>query len=306
MQTLEEIKQKVRTKRKQKVSVANPADQEVLFAIKYALEQDFCTFLLVGDSEKIRSAASDIALELDPRYINIEDVKGESEIARVAVSAVHNRKADILMKGNIATKSLLRAVLHKEYGLRSGQVLSHVALFEIPGQDRLFFLTDAAMNIEPDLKVKAQIIQNAVKVARGIGYQRPRVAILAPVEVVNEEMQSTIDAAILTQMQVRGQITGCTVDGPLAFDNAVSSEAANHKNIQSEVAGRADILMVPSIEVGNTLYKSFVYFAEAKVAAVVSGAKAPIVLTSRADSAESKLNSLALALLSSTTFEEEN
>ncbi|AIF43486.1 phosphate butyryltransferase [Virgibacillus sp. SK37] len=306
MQTLEEIKQKVRKKRKQKVSVANPADQEVLLAIKYALEQDFCTFLLVGDSEKIRSAANDIALELDPHYITIEDVKDENAIARVAVSAVQNRKADILMKGNITTKSLLRAVLHKEYGLRSGQVLSHVALFEIPGQERLLFLTDAAMNIDPNLKEKTQIIQNAVKVAKGIGYQCPRVAILAPVEVVNEEMQSTIDAAILTQMQVRGQITGCTVDGPLAFDNAVSPVAAKHKNIQSDVAGKADILLVPSIEVGNALYKSFVYFAKAKVAAVVSGAKAPIVLTSRSDSAESKLNSLALALLSSTTFEEEN
>ena len=162
----------------------------------------------------------------------------------------------------------------------------------------LFRSTDAAMNIAPDLEQKAQIIKNAVQVAHSIGIDVPKVAPLAAVEVVNAAMQATLDAAALTMMNKRGQITGCIIDGPLALDNAVSQIAAEHKGIRSEVAGEADILLVPAIEVGNVLYKSLIYFANAKVGAVISGAKAPIVLTSRADTAESKLYSLALALCS--------
>lgn len=168
----------------------------------------------------------------------------------------------------------------------------------MPGYDRYTIVTDAAMNIAPDLEQKAQIIKNAVRVAHSIGIDMPKVAPLAAVEVVNPAMQATLDAAALTVMNQRGQISGCIVDGPLALDNAVSQLAAEHKGIKSDVAGKADILLVPAIEVGNVLYKSLVYFANAKVGAVISGAKAPIVLTSRADTAESKLYSLALALCS--------
>jgi phosphate butyryltransferase len=204
------------------------------------------------------------------------------------------------MKGNVPTALILKAVLNKEWGLRTGNVLSHVAAFEVAGFDRLTFITDAAMNIAPDLQQKAQIIENAVEIAQSIGVNHPKVAPIAAVEVVNPAMQATVDAASLTMMNQRGQIRNCAVDGPLALDNAVSHHAAEHKGIESEVAGQADILLVPNIETGNALYKSLIYFAKAKVGAVIAGAKAPIVLTSRADSAESKLFSLALAICSAS------
>ncbi|SDQ51918.1 phosphate butyryltransferase [Virgibacillus salinus] len=300
MQTLTELKQQAQQERNQVVSIANAADEEVLLAVKKAVDQSLCSFLLFGIKEEIQKMARTVELDLMKEQITIIHV--DSNPSGAAVKAVHDRKADILMKGNVSTKELLKAVLNKESGLRTGGVLSHVALFEIPNQDRLVFLTDAAMNLTPTLQEKEQIINNVVQVAQGVNISNPKVAVLAAVEVVNPAMQATIDAALLTQMQKRNQIKGCTIDGPLAFDNAVSRKAANHKNIHSEVAGNADILMVPTIEVGNSLYKSFMYFADAKVAAVISGAKAPIVLTSRTDSSDSKLYSLSLALVSSKTF----
>lgn len=230
--------------------------------------------------------------------IEIEDTVS-SQAGMEAVKSIRNGRAHILMKGNIPTKTLLQSVLNKEYGLRTSTVLSHVAVFEIPTQDRLILLTDAAMNIEPDLKQKSGIIQNAVQVAHQLNIEHPKAAALAPVEVVNEAIPSTIDAALLTQMATRNQIKGCEVEGPLAFDAAVSKVAARHKGLNSNVAGEADILLVPTLEVGNALYKSFVYFANAKVASIISGAKVPIVLTSRSDSSESKMYSLLLALTAS-------
>src|SRR5690625_21634 len=300
MKTLTSLKERVKQERKQIVAVADATDKEILQAVKIALDEKLCSFVLYGDEATITSLAEEVKLDLSLPQVTSHHV--EQDAAKVAVQAVHNQEADILMKGNIPTKNLLKAVLHNDYGLRTGKVLSHVSLFEIPKREGLVFLTDAAMNIAPTLQEKAEIIQNAVQVAHGDGLTEPKVAALAPVEVINPSMSSTMDAAVLTQMQKRGQIKGCLVDGPLAFDNAVSSRAAKHKNIRSEVAGDADILMVPTIEAGNALYKSFIYFAGAEVAAIISGAKAPIILTSRADSAESKLSSLSLALVSSKTF----
>ncbi|MFD1039193.1 phosphate butyryltransferase [Virgibacillus byunsanensis] len=300
MNTLASLRTIVKQEKPQVVSVANAADREVLLAVKEAVKQDLCSFLLFGNETEIRSISSSIDLDLNLPHLVIRNVT--TNVALEATKAVHTNEAQILMKGNVSTKNLLKAVLDKESGLRTGKVLSHVALFEVPNQDRLIFLTDAAMNIAPDLKEKVEILNNAVQVAHGIGLDTPKVAIISPVEVVNHSMPSTLDGAVMTQMQNRGQIKGCLVDGPLAFDNAVSHKAAEQKDIKSKVAGQADILMVPTIEVGNALYKSFMYFAKAKVAAVISGAKAPIILTSRADSAESKLHSLSLALVSSKTF----
>ncbi|OZU90020.1 phosphate butyryltransferase [Virgibacillus indicus] len=305
MKTLSFLKNQVRQEKKQIISVADAADKEVLKAVKNAVNEELCSFLLFGNEKRITDIAVEIKLDLSTSAIHMHHTNSSAEASEAAVKAVHHKEAHILMKGNVSTKELLKAVLHKEHGLRTGKILSHVALFEIPNQSRLIFLTDAAMNLQPDMKEKTEIINNAVQVAHGIGLEQPKVAVLAPVEVINPAMQSTVDAAMLTQMQKRGQIKGCLIDGPLAFDNAVSLEAANQKGIHTEVAGAADILMVPTIEVGNALYKSFIYFSNAKVAAIISGAKAPIVLTSRADSAESKLNSLSLALLSSKTFKEE-
>ncbi|MFC7060569.1 phosphate butyryltransferase [Halobacillus seohaensis] len=292
MKTLDELICRLGRSEK-KVAVAQAADYEVLRAIKKAVELKLATFLLTGNETTIKQMASDV--ELDLSEVEIFNCSNDYA-AKEAVKKVREGKAHVLMKGHIDTKSLVKEVLNKEYGLRTGRVLSHVALFEIPNQERLVFLTDSAMNIAPTLDEKAQIIQNAVEVATQSGWVNPKVAPIAAVEVVNSAMPATIDAASLTQMNRRGQINHCIIDGPLAFDNAVSKESAELKGIKSEVAGVADILMVPTIEVANTLYKSFMYFAEGKVAAVVSGAKAPIILTSRSDSAESKLYSLALAL----------
>jgi phosphate butyryltransferase len=284
------------------VAVAAAEDLEVIEAVIAALDRNLANFILFGDEEKINSII-ELKKQKNIRnnYLKVINANSNAAAAELAVKAVFNKEANVLMKGNIPTNIFLKAVLNKEHGLRTGNVLSHIAAFEVPGFNRFTIVTDAAMNIAPDLEEKAQIIKNAVSLARSIGIEIPKVAPIAAVEVVNPAMQATLDAALLTVMNKRGQISDCIVDGPLALDNAVSTLAAEHKGIHSEVAGNADILLVPTIEVGNVLYKSLIYFANAKVGAVIAGAKAPIVLTSRADSAESKLYSLALALCCATT-----
>jgi phosphate butyryltransferase len=284
------------------VAVAVAEDEEVIEAVIEALNRNLANFILFGDKEKIKMIVNvkNKGQQKSTKKLTIVHADSNEMAAELAVKAVSTREATVLMKGNIPTSSLLKAVLNKEYGLRTGNVLSHVAVFEVPDFDRFTIVTDAGMNIAPELEQKAQMIKNAAALARAIGIECPKVAPIAAVEVVNPAMQATVDAAALSVMNKRGQITGCIVDGPLALDNAVSALAAEHKGIQSEVAGRADILLVPTIEVGNVLYKSLIYFAKAKVGAVIAGAKAPIVLTSRADSAESKLYSLALAICSVT------
>lgn len=282
------------------VAIAAAADLEVLEAVSMAIELEMASFRLYDDEPKLKALMKNHYPHLvNHPKIYTQHVRDANQAALAAVKSVRLNEANVLMKGHISTALILKAVLNPDFGLRTGKVLSHVAAFEINGYDRLIFVTDAAMNIAPDLSQKAQIIQNAVKVAHATGVTNPIVAPLAAVETVNPNMQPTLDAAALVSMNLRGQIKDCIIDGPLALDNAISVEAAHHKGISGEHAGRADILLVPSIEAGNILYKSLVYFAKAKVGAVIEGAKAPIVLTSRADSAESKLNSLALAICSS-------
>ncbi|MGE7844816.1 phosphate butyryltransferase [Bacillus cereus] len=280
---------------KKTVAVAVAEDHEVIEAVAKAIKLQLAQFRLYGNQEKIMGMLQEHGLQTS-EHVEVIAAMSSAEAAELSAKAVRNGEADVLMKGNIPTANILKAVLNKEWGLRKGSVLSHVAAFEVPNYDRLIFVTDAAMNIAPDVTQKAAIIQNTVEVARAIGIDLPKVAPIAAVEVVNPAMQATIDAAMLTQMNRRGQIKDCIVDGPLALDNAVSQIAAEHKGIVSDVAGKADILLVPTIEAGNVLYKSLVYFADAKVGAMIAGAKAPIVLTSRADSAETKVYSLALAV----------
>jgi phosphate butyryltransferase len=279
------------------VAVASAEDEEVIDAVAEALKRDLASFILFGKKEEIENLL--IAKGIRKDHVKIIQARTKEQATELAVRAVHQNEASVLMKGNVPTATLLKAVLNEEYGLRTGRVLSHVAVFEVPGFSRLTIVTDAAMNLEPDLQQKEQIVVNAVEIARAIGIDTPKVAALAAVEVVNPVMQATIDAASLSIMNKRGQIKNCLIDGPLALDNAISFEAAKQKGIESEVAGQADILLVPTIDVGNVLYKSLIYFAKAKVGAVIAGAKAPIVLTSRSDSSESKLYSLALAICSS-------
>ncbi|WP_152602433.1 phosphate butyryltransferase [Planococcus sp. CAU13] len=301
--TLNELVEQISHEQKQNdVAVAAAADLEVLEAVHMAITRNIARFTLFDEEVKLRQMISEHYPELlNHPKVRLINVKGAVQAANAAVKSVFVKDSNVLMKGHIATAVLLKAVLNEEYGLRTGNILSHVAAFEIQGFDRLIYITDAGMNITPDLKQKAQIIRNAAQIARSVGVEMPVVAPLAAVEVVNPAMPATLDAAALSAMNRRGQIKGCIVDGPLALDNAISTLAAAHKGITGETAGKADILVVPNIEAGNILYKSLVYFAQAKVGGVIAGAKAPIVLTSRADSAESKLYSLALAIKSAAT-----
>jgi len=281
------------------VAVASAADFEVLQAVSTALEKELASFILFDDEKTLENMIRNHFPQLSGNTkVSIFHAMDSGHAATLAVKAVSSGSATVLMKGNLATSAILKAVLNSEYGLRTGTILSHVAVFEVPGFDRLLFVTDAAMNIDPDLEAKAQIIRNAVATAHACGVLEPIVAPLAAIETVNPAMIPTTDAASLVVMNRRGQITGCIVDGPFALDNAISEKAAAHKGITGDTAGKADILVVPTIEAGNILYKSLMYFANAKVGAIIQGAKAPIVLTSRVDSAESKLYSLALAILS--------
>jgi len=212
-----------------------------------------------------------------------------------SVKMVHDGAADVLMKGKVGTSDMLSAVLNKEYGLRTGRLLSHFAYFEVQSYHKLIAVTDVAMNIAPTLSEKIQILNNSVKVLNNLGIAKPKVAVLGAIEKVNTDMDATLDAALLSKMNQRDQILNCIVDGPLAFDNAVSLESAKYKEIKSDVAGDTDLLLMPDIEVGNVLYKSLVFFAKAKVASMIVGASAPIVLTSRSDSEQAKFDSIVLA-----------
>lgn len=295
MHTLTSLITRAKRKDKQIIAVANGADKDILMAVKLALELDLCNFILFGDIHDIYRLADTLDLDLTGYDVV---VKHETErIAEAAIEAIHLGEATILMKGNISTKSLLRAVLAKDSGLRKQHLLSHIAIFEIPGRERFVFLTDAAINIAPTLEEKIGIVKNAVQMAKALEIKFPKIAIIAPVDVIDEAIPSTFDAAKLTEMQKNGEIKDCLIDGPISFDNAISPQSAQVKGINSNISGIADILMVPTIEVGNALYKSFIFFAHAKVAAVVCGAKVPIALASRADSPESKLYSLALAII---------
>jgi phosphate butyryltransferase len=295
IRTFDEVVKKAEALPPVTVAVAAAADEDVLEAVRNAIEHGIADFLLFGDQEKIVNLSQKIGLKMDSSKIGHADTVQQA--AQMAVAAVRDGKADVVMKGMIQTADFLRAILNKEKGLRTGKVLSHVATFEVPGYDRLIHVTDPALNVAPALPEKMQIAQNIISYCHSLDNMEPKIAVLGAVEVVNPNMPPTLDAAALAQMNRRGQLKGAVIDGPFALDNAVSVEAAEHKGIKSPVAGKADVLFVPDIEAGNILYKSMVYFAKAKIGALVLGAAAPVVLTSRADSPEAKLYSIALAVL---------
>lgn len=278
-----------------KVAVAVAQDKPVLEAIKDACEIGLVEAVLVGNRDKIEEVAREINMDLSKLEIIHE--ADAAKAALIAVELVSTGKADMVMKGLVDTASFLRAVLNKEKGLRTGKLMSHVAVFEVPGIDRLLFITDAAFNMYPGIKEKIDIVNNAVTVARAVGIDTPKVAPVCAVEVVNPDMPATLDAAMLSKMSERGQIKGCIIDGPLALDNALSVEAAQHKGITGEVAGQADILLMPNIEAGNIMYKTLSYTTRCKSGALLVGTSAPVVLTSRNDSHETKMNAIALAAL---------
>lgn len=280
-------------KPKKKIAVAAAEDEPVLLAVSKAVDSGIVEPILVGNESKIKEISDSIGFDISG--IGIVEENNPAESARKCVELIRDGGAQIIMKGMVATADYLRAILSKENGLRKGSLLSHVGFFELEAYPKLIALTDAAQNIAPDLQEKVGIIRNSIDMFHRLGVENPRIALLAAVETVNPKMPATLDAAALVQMNRRKQLKGCTIDGPLAFDNAISKEAAHHKGIESDVAGDADLLFTPNIEVGNVLYKSFTYFAKATVAAVILGAAVPVVLTSRADSDRSKFMSIALA-----------
>ncbi|MDZ7704358.1 MAG: bifunctional enoyl-CoA hydratase/phosphate acetyltransferase [Trueperaceae bacterium] len=275
-----------------KLAVASAADTHVIEAVAKATRAGWVEPYLFGNSSAISTLCQEHDLPL--KSVTIEHTQSRDEAAEAAVRAVSEGSCDVLMKGQIQTASLLRNVLNRDHGLRGDRKLSHVLVIDSPNFDRLFFMSDGALNIEPDLELKIDIVKNAIRIARLLGVREPKVALLAAVELVDPNQHTSIDHAIIAKMADRGQIRGAQIDGPLALDNAVDERAARLKNIKSEVAGRADVLIVDNIDVGNVFYKSLVYFAHAQVGGIIAGAKAPVILTSRADSAETKFHSLAL------------
>ncbi|MBP7462817.1 MAG: bifunctional enoyl-CoA hydratase/phosphate acetyltransferase [Bacteroidales bacterium] len=276
-----------------RMAVAASADKHVLEAVHKASKEGIVDPIFIGNKTLTLQYASELGFQIRPE--SIIDEPNDTAASKLAVSLIREGKADLLMKGMVTTAVLLKAVLDKENGLRVGDTLSHLAVFESPYYHKLIGVTDAAMNVAPEFQEKVAIINNAVEAMRGIGIDKPKIAIIGPVEVVNPKIESTVHAAMLTQMNRRGQIANCLIDGPLALDNAVSKEACAQKKIVTEVGGDADILVAPELNAGNIMYKSMAFLGGAVLAAAILGARCPIVLTSRADSEETKLLSIAFA-----------
>lgn len=293
LKKLDTLIEMAKSKPKRKLVVAAAADEPVLEAVCNARKEGIVEPILVGDKPEIEKIAAKLGFDITGIEIIHEPDAVKASVKAVAI--IREGKAQIMMKGLVATGPLLKAVLDKENGLRKGALISHVAFFESPYYHKLICVTDAAMNVAPEFDDKVSILTNAVEAFHKLGIKNPKVAVIGAVEVVNPKMEATVHAAMLTQMNRRKQIKGCIIDGPLAFDNAVSKEAAEHKGIVSEVAGDADLIMCPDINVGNVLYKSMAFIGGATLAAVLMGASVPIVLTSRADTDRSKMMSIALA-----------
>ena len=297
MKTLDDILTLAKRIGPKKVAVAQAEDEEVLLALEQAWKEKIVEPVLVGGREKIKELATKNQIDTSKFEIR-QEADGFSASLRCC-ELVNKGEADLVMKGLVGTAHFMKAILDKEFGLGTGKLLSHVAVFEIPAYPKLLMITDAAINIAPSLMDKAQIVQNAVDVAHSLGIDLPNVACIAAVEkVYPDKMPATLDCACLSMMAKRGQIKGALVDGPFGLDNAVSKESARIKGIHSPMPGKVDILLCPDIETGNAIYKTLIEFAQAKCAAIVVGTKAPVILTSRADSHETKFTSIALGVAS--------
>ena len=281
---------------KKKIAVVSPEGATVIELVKKAIEANLAEFILVGDEEKIKALSADAGF--DPHLADIIHIVDQKEAAEEAVRLVVVGGANAIMKGNLPTATFMRAILDKQKGLNDNKLISEITVYEkiveAPGGG-FRFLTDCAINVQPTLDEKRQIIQNAVGLAHQLGNILPKVAVLSAVEVINPAMPDTIEAAALSKMADRGQITGCLVDGPLAFDNAVSMESARYKKLGGEVAGQADIILAPNLLAANPLRKCLVYYTGQRIAVAVMGTKAPIVMTSRSDSADTMMLTVALA-----------
>ena len=301
IRNFEELIEKVQNGTPQTLSVAVAQDADVLLSVWNAYKNSIIKgAYLVGNELEIRAIAGENNIDLSVfTVVNEED---KAEACATAIKLVKEGKADLPMKGFVDTSVALKALLNKEYGLRTGNLICHVGLMEVAGFDRMFLISDSAMTIAPTLEQKVDLIKACTQIAHAMGNEEPKVAILCAVEKVNPKMPATVDAEELTKMNEAGEITGCIVKGPLQMDNAVSVEAAKHKGIDHPVAGRADVLITPDIEAGNILNKSMEYFARCEKAGCIMGAARPMVLTSRASSDTSKMNSIALAVLAAQSM----
>lgn len=296
IRNFDELIECVKNGQPQTLSVAVAQDEAVLSAVWLAYQKKIIKgAYLVGDESEITLLAGKIGMDLND--FSVKNVIDKQKACAEAIKLVSQGKADLPMKGFVDTAIVLKELLNKEYGLRTGKLICHVALFDIPAYDKLLLLSDSAMTIAPDVDQKADIIRACTDIEHALDNENPKVAVLAAIENVNPKMEATVDAAKLVEMNLNGEITGCTVAGPLAFDLAVSKEAAIHKKMDNLVAGDADVLIVPDIEAGNILNKSFEYFAGGKKGGCIMGAAKPMILVSRASSDETKLRSIALAVL---------
>ncbi|MHC1787078.1 MAG: bifunctional enoyl-CoA hydratase/phosphate acetyltransferase [Christensenellales bacterium] len=278
-----------------RIAVAAADELEVLEVIRQAEEMDLADFILIGDRERMDTLIRQHGMMLKAEIVHEPDHR---KAAEKAVQMVRQGEADTLMKGMLHSAIFLKAVLNKETGLNTGKYITQISVIE-KDDGGLLMITDCAITVNPDLKGKVQVLENAVELAHSLGIALPKVALLAPLETVNPDIQDTVDAAIISKMGQRGQIKGCLIDGPLAFDNAVSQEAADAKGIKSEVAGKADIIVVPNLSVGNAITKTITYIAKKPVIAATVGAAVPLVFTSRTESDQGKLLTIALAAYAS-------
>ncbi len=295
IKTMHDIVKRAQLLEPKKMVVAVADDEHVLEAVEMARQEQIIEPILVGDRMRIEDLL--MKLKINHEAYQIIDVKEPVEACEISVKEISKGKADILMKGMVDTSIILRAALDKEFGLRTPNRLSHVSVMEIPTYHKILLMSDGAMNIDPDVDIKQEIIENAVGVAHALGIKEPMVGCIAAVEKVNPKMQATLDAQELVFRNQNERIKGCIIGGPFAVDNAINKEAALHKGVKDPMAGDVDILLMPQIESGNVFYKSMMFLANAKSASIIAGAKKPIVLTSRADSKESKFYSIALAAL---------
>ena len=297
--SFQQLFQKLSKEERQRVVIAGGEDLEALKAVKKSYEQGFGEAVLVGKEKEIESALQELGYQDHSFIREIVSIKSEEEKAPAAVEEV--KKSGILLKGKIKTATLLKEVLNKETGLRTKNYISDVFVFEDQREEqpRLVLLSDGGVNIKPDLKAMVSIITNAVSLAHKLGIENPKVALLAAVEVINPDMEETLQAGIIAKMNQRGQIPDCIIDGPLALDNAISEFAVQKKGIQSPVAGQADILIVPDIACGNIFGKSIIYYTNFPEGNLVVGARVPVMIPSRADKSEAKLNAIALSILCS-------
>ena len=294
--SFDDLMSRVKSVELKKVSVCCAQDSEVLEAVDEAKKQGIADAILVGDKAKMEEIAGEIGVDLS--QFEIIDEPDMIAASKKAVELVHNGTADMYMKGIIDTKNFLKSVLDKEVGLRTDKTLSHVCVFEIEGHEGMLFLTDVAFIPYPTLEDKVAIINNTVEIAHACGLDNPKVAPVAAVEVVNPKMPATVDADELTKMCAEGKITGCVVDGPLSLDLAIDREAAKHKGAEGrKIVGDADVILFPDIHAGNLVYKTLTHLCPCKNGNIMTGTKAPVILTSRSDSKEVKVNSLALGAI---------